>query len=512
MLRRERPVAAARSAARGPRDDRRHRRDQRQRTAAAPLRHAARSHHRHRDRAGRRPPRQGRRPRRQERRRLRSVEAAVRIVRQPRRDHERDVQAVAAAARIADAGRRRVADAAERRGACQLALAGSPLDAVDGRARSRRPHRLLVRFETTRARPPSGRLPAAAGLCATHGGSTDVLDGDRRRPRPGARTSGGLEGDGGTVVKLATLADGRGRHAVACRDAGGASAASSCTAAGRAALGVVFVRLDGDRRQARRDRRRTAPRATGPRRQRRAAGGAAGPRSAGRRRGDQTATPCRSCARSRRASIRSGTLNPGREPWESGSHERRRTARVCVRHALAARAADRQVRPLRLLPADLPELPAARSGDGFAARPHLPDAGGRRRPHGRSSAGVRRALRHLPRLHGVRDRVPVGRAVRAAHRGDARGDRAAPRAARRRAPVPAPALRAAALSRAAAAAARCRWLFGEPAARLAGAAGPAAAAAAQPRRRSRRDVMACLRRVPERTPAAGQRRDCASAC
>ena len=37
-----------------------------------------------------------------------------------------------------------------------------------------------------------------------------------------------------------------------------------------------------------------------------------------------------------------------------------------------------------------------------------------------------RALRHLPRLHGVRDRLSVGRPVRAAHRGNARRHRAPP--------------------------------------------------------------------------------------
>ena len=79
---------------------------------------------------------------------------------------------------------------------------------------------------------------------------------------------------------------------------------------------------------------------------------------------------------------------------------------------------------------DLSELPAARPGDGFAARAHLPDEGGRRGPRGASSAGVVAALRYLPGLHGVRNGVPVRRAVRAAHRGDARGHRASPPRAR----------------------------------------------------------------------------------
>ena len=42
-----------------------------------------------------------------------------------------------------------------------------------------------------------------------------------------------------------------------------------------------------------------------------------------------------------------------------------------------------------------------------------------------------RALRHVPRLHGVRNRVPVRRALRAAHRRNARRDRASPSTVRR---------------------------------------------------------------------------------
>ena len=52
--------------------------------------------------------------------------------------------------------------------------------------------------------------------------------------------------------------------------------------------------------------------------------------------------------------------------------------------------------------------------------------------------------------------MPVGRAVRAAHRGNARGDRAAPRAAARRAPVPPAAVLAPAVSGAPARCSRCR--------------------------------------------------------
>ena len=46
--------------------------------------------------------------------------------------------------------------------------------------------------------------------------------------------------------------------------------------------------------------------------------------------------------------------------------------------------ADRQVRPLRILPAHLSDLPVVGRGDGLAARAHLPDEGGARGPRPRS--------------------------------------------------------------------------------------------------------------------------------
>ena len=83
---------------------------------------------------------------------------------------------------------------------------------------------------------------------------------------------------------------------------------------------------------------------------------------------------------------REGAIRSARHPEPAGmdreGYERlRHCTRVCV--ARAARAAHRQVRPLRLLPADLSELSPARTGNGLAARPHLHDEGRRRRPHRR---------------------------------------------------------------------------------------------------------------------------------
>ncbi len=83
---------------------------------------------------------------------------------------------------------------------------------------------------------------------------------------------------------------------------------------------------------------------------------------------------------------------------------------------------DRRLRPLRLLPADVPHLRALARGDGLAARPDLADEGDARR-HARAEPDGRRAFRPLPRLHGLPDLVPLGRAVRPADRAGARARR-----------------------------------------------------------------------------------------
>jgi hypothetical protein len=71
--------------------------------------------------------------------------------------------------------------------------------------------------------------------------------------------------------------------------------------------------------------------------------------------------------------------------------------------------ADRQVRALRLLPAVVPHLSSwGEEMDSPRGRIYLMEAGSTTRGDG---ARVRPPLRRLPRLHGVRHRVPVGRAV-----------------------------------------------------------------------------------------------------
>ena len=82
---------------------------------------------------------------------------------------------------------------------------------------------------------------------------------------------------------------------------------------------------------------------------------------------------------------------------------------------------DQLLRPLRLLPADLPDLRDDGRGDGLAARSHLPDEGGARgQDGGRAGAAL---PRQLPRLPGLRDRLPFGGPLR---RPDHRRSAAAP--------------------------------------------------------------------------------------
>ncbi len=184
-------------------------------------------------------------------------------------------------------------------GALAVALAGSTLTPSTVELQSP-PHRLLIRFETS-PRATERQVAAAAGLCATHGAATEVLTGQAEADAWSAHERR-MAGDAGTVVKLATLPT---------DVAGMLSRVETLTAEhGRRVHGSRAGRPRRDLRAAgrrsgaaRRDRRRTAPRGDGPR--------AAAPCCWRRRptskrglaRGDQTATPCRSCARSRRASI-----------------------------------------------------------------------------------------------------------------------------------------------------------------------------------------------------------------
>ena len=92
------------------------------------------------------------------------------------------------------------------------------------------------------------------------------------------------------------------------------------------------------------------------------------------------------------------------------------------------RGAHPGLRPLRLLPPDLPHLRPLGRGDGLSARSHPADG-----EDGTGNAPARpdrcRALRPLPRMHGLREQLPVGRPVRQVDRGDTRHGRGATRSA-----------------------------------------------------------------------------------
>src|SRR5262249_60675771 len=79
-------------------------------------------------------------------------------------------------------------------------------------------------------------------------------------------------------------------------------------------------------------------------------------------------------------------------------------------------------------PSRVSHLPAVGRGDGLPSRPDPPGepATGR----GAADGGGGRALRSVPWLHGVHDRVPVRSAVRPDHRGGAGGDRGSRRGPR----------------------------------------------------------------------------------
>ena len=129
-----------------------------------------------------------------------------------------------------------------------------------------------------------------------------------------------------------------------------------------------------------------------------------------------------------------GRRDAGAGPAPAGARPRPvRPGTECSRERRPGRPPlpDERVRPLRLLPADVPDLPPLERGDGLAPRPDPAD-GGEPRRHDLAQRDRHRALRPLPRLHGLRHGLPVGRQVRPADRGDPRDDRDRDHAALRR--------------------------------------------------------------------------------
>ena len=143
------------------------------------------------------------------------------------------------------------------------------------------------------------------------------------------------------------------------------------------------------------------------------------------------ATGSQRCRTGRPASVRSvGGMDPAARADAAGEGALRCRAvpAATTRPRAPQPRPDRRLRALRLLPAHLPDLRALGRGDGLAARADSADEG---RPRGDRPAPD--PPRPLPRLHGVRDRVPVRGAVRQADRGRppaARAQRGAPARAR----------------------------------------------------------------------------------
>ena len=146
--------------------------------------------------------------------------------------------------------------------------------------------------------------------------------------------------------------------------------------------------------------------------------------------------------RGRRPAVRRDRVRPGRGSAESRPPRRGassgRSASASTRQGCSRdRGAREGVRPLRLLPADMPDVRPLERGDGLAARPDPAD-GEDRAGNAPAQPGSRRALRPLPRVHGLRHELPVGRPLRPPDRGDPGARRArAPAAARRAPPAPA---------------------------------------------------------------------------
>jgi glycolate oxidase FAD binding subunit len=131
-------------------------------------------------------------------------------------------------------------------GALALAVAGSPLTPTTIELQSP-PHRLLIRFETS-PKATEVQIAAAASLCTAHGATTAILTGQEeadtwRAHELGMR--GEMSNDTRTIVKLAVLPTDVGEM-LSRADAAATAQRIQYAAVGRAALGIIVVRLDGD--------------------------------------------------------------------------------------------------------------------------------------------------------------------------------------------------------------------------------------------------------------------------
>lgn len=200
---------------------------------------------------------------------------------------------------------------AQSAGALAVAFTGSALTPSTVELQSP-PHRLLIRFETS-PRATERQIAAAAGLCTKHGATTEVLTGQAEADAWNAHEQR-MAGDAGTVVKLTSLPTDTAGMLLRVETLT-AEQGVGYTAAGRAALGVIFVRLGGDSA-------RHAAIVGELRREATAHGGSAvllaAPADLKTRLGawgpNSDAVPIMRAVKARFDPR--GTLNPGREPWE----------------------------------------------------------------------------------------------------------------------------------------------------------------------------------------------------
>jgi glycolate oxidase FAD binding subunit len=130
-----------------------------------------------------------------------------------------------------------------RLGALALAVAGSSLTPTAVELQSP-PCRLLIRFETS-PRATEAQIAAAASLCAGHGAATEVLTGETEAGTWRNHVPGGAPNGSGTVVRLAVLPTDVGEM-LARTETAASGHSIQYAAIGRAALGIVILRLDGD--------------------------------------------------------------------------------------------------------------------------------------------------------------------------------------------------------------------------------------------------------------------------
>ena len=124
-----------------------------------------------------------------------------------------------------------------------LALANAPV-APSAIELQSPPHRLLVRFETTEG-AATAQTKIAGAICAAHGATTSVISAQADIDAWRAHESRIFSVDA-TVVKLAVLPTDVADMLAAIQRLTAASAVE-CAISGRGALGIVLLRLGGDR-------------------------------------------------------------------------------------------------------------------------------------------------------------------------------------------------------------------------------------------------------------------------